>query len=250
LMVMIRHASASTEYNRDCNHGIGMKNFAIFAGILTVLCGALIAFPFVGIGLPDGAKATWNMPMLWAAVIAFVGCLFDSIFRARDKKRVEEETDEDPVPGEEEEEEDEQPQAPYGWPIQVQMPQPYPYPAASAPAQNAQQPIFVPIFYGYPQGGVMQQPIMPMPAPQYLLPMPSPATAAAEAIELKEEKEPKEPTETTVEDLEMNPHRKYKVYCPSCGKALMARDVSPYHRCPACDKVFQLRKFKTYTKGE
>ncbi len=32
------------------------------------------------------------------------------------------------------------------------------------------------------------------------------------------------------------------VHCPVCGKALRANSVAEYHRCPACNKVFQVRK--------
>ena len=252
LMVMIKHATASTEYNRKCNHGEGMKNFAIFSCATAILLAVLIVFPYVGIG--DG-EAALNMPLLWAAIIAFVGFLFDCICRARDSKRVEEETDEDPIPGDEETEaKQEQANTVYGLPIQPQMP--YPYATAVENTDGKQQPqyqpIFVPVFCAFPQNVAMPAPapvampapaVVPAPAPQNLLPAPSPATAAQEKAE-EEEKE------RTVEDFEMNPYRKYKVYCPQCGKPLMVRDVSPYHRCPACDKVFQIRKFKTYVKSE
>ena len=243
LTVMIKHATASTEYNRKCNHGLGMKNFAVFSCALTIMFVALIVFPYVGIGV--NVTAELNMPILWAAIIAFVGFLFDCICRARDEKRIEEETDEDPVPGEEESKGEEKENFPYGLPIQPQMPYPsYPYAMAVDSTDGKQpqyQPIFVPVFCAFPQNMAMPAPaVVPAPAPQNLLPAPSPATAAAEEEEM----------ERTVEDFEMNPHRKYKVYCPQCGKALMAKDVSPYHRCPACDKVFQLRKFKTYVKSE
>ncbi len=243
LTVMIKHATASTEYSRTCNHTTGMKNFSVFACALTIMFAAEIVFPYIGIGLAEGATPALNMPMLWAAVIAFVGFLFDCIVKARDEKRVEEETDEDPVPADEEEEKQ---AIAYGLPIQPQMP--YPYAMAESVEGKTYQPIFVPVFCAFPQSGTMPAPftpVAPSPAPQNLLPSPSPMTAAAEA-----EEQEKEETERTVEDFEMNPHRKYKVYCPQCGKVLMARDSSPYHRCPACDKVFQLRKFKTYVKSE
>lgn len=246
LAIMIKHGTASTEYNRNCNHGSGMKNFAVFSCALAIMFAAVIVFPFVGIGLKDGETAALNMPMLWAAIIAFVGFLFDCICRARDEKRVEEETDEDPVPGDEEKEE--KPNLPYGLPIQPQMPYPYATAVQNEDGKTV-QPIFIPVFYPFPQNNVApQEPastpapapaIVPAPAPQYLLPAPSP-------MAIVEEQE----QEKTVEDFEMNPNRKFKVYCPQCGAKLLAKDVSPYHRCPACDKVFQLRKFKKYIKSE
>ena len=35
-----------------------------------------------------------------------------------------------------------------------------------------------------------------------------------------------------------------EVKCPTCAKALSVKSTVPYHRCPACGKVFQIRKGK------
>ncbi len=279
LMVMIKHATASTEYNRACNHTSGRHNFAIFSCMTAVLCGVLILFPYIGIGLADGDTAELNMSMLWMSIIALCAFLFDAFFRARDKKRVEAETNEDPVPGDEEEEKkqtqeetaatatpvEEQPvptiptmpNMPYGMPYPMQFFYPYNVPTAECAGEQAQpqaqmpyQPIFVPVFCPFPQQNGMMYPFQPVqqpapapaPAPENLLPAPSPMTAEAEAKEAQ--------PQGTVEDETLNPNRKYKVSCPHCGKVLMAKDNTPYHRCPACDKVFKLRKFKTYVKSE
>ena len=48
----------------------------------------------------------------------------------------------------------------------------------------------------------------------------------------------------------LNPKKDWRVRCPQCGKELNVKDTTPYHRCPACSKVFTLRKFETYTKKE
>lgn len=48
----------------------------------------------------------------------------------------------------------------------------------------------------------------------------------------------------------LNPKKDWRVRCPQCGKELNVKDTTPYHRCPACHKVFTLRKFETYTKKE
>ncbi len=236
LMVMIKHATASTEYNRECNQTSGKYNFTIFALIAAVAFGAIIVFPFVGIGLPEGVEATLNMPILWTAVIALSGFILDCCCRVRDKQRIEEETDEDPVPMDEELAV--KPNVPYGMPAYPQMAYPY-----APQGQMPYQPVFVPVFYGYPQGMMAQSMFAPTPAPEHLLPAPSPKTAADEEKETKNEK--------VQDEAEMlNPYRKYKVYCPQCGSGLMVKDGTPYHRCPACDKVFTLRKFKTYVKSE
>ncbi|MBE7085301.1 MAG: hypothetical protein E7368_04525 [Clostridiales bacterium] len=235
IMVMVKHATASTEYNRECNHTDGMKNFAVFSCIVAIMIGGLIVYPFVGIGLLGDAEATLCMPLLWAAIIALVGFFFDCFCRAKDKRRVEEETDADPVPADEEELEKPNVQTAYTLPVQPQ----FSYPMFAEGGEEGKlpyQPIFVPVFCAYPpQGGMaMFQPPMPAPAPSNLLPEPSPATA-------EEEKE---------EENALNPYKKYIVRCPECGTKLRARDASPYHRCPICDKVFELRKFKTYVEKD
>lgn len=235
MMVMIKHATASTEYHRDCNHTAGMKNFAIFSFLSFLMIAALVVFPYVGIGLAEGESAALNMPLLYAGIIAFVVFLFDCICRARDKKNKESEHTEDPVPAEQAVVADAQQQV-----------QPYFYPYGAPNAQQMPyQPVFVPIYYPMPQmqQQVQMQPmeiaqatiIPPAPAPEYLLPAPSPAVVE------EENDEPKE-----IETLD--PTKTYDVRCPRCGKELTVRDATPYHRCPVCDKVFKLRKFEAYVK--
>ena len=111
--------------------------------------------------------------------------------------------------------------------------------------------------------------VKPEPAPEYLKPTPSPLAVAQEQAEAAEKaQEAETPTlapvvaempaptpqinEDEVEELsdELDPTRTWKVRCPRCGKELTARETSPYHRCPVCDKVFQLRKFRTYTRKD
>jgi predicted RNA-binding Zn-ribbon protein involved in translation (DUF1610 family) len=87
--------------------------------------------------------------------------------------------------------------------------------------------MFVPMIYGYPSVQQSVAPIMPTPAPSYLLPAPR-------VMEEVEENGGAEKVKLS--------NRKFKVHCPQCGKALMASEAAAYHRCPSCDKVFQLRK--------
>ena len=79
ILVLIKHATAATEFNRDCMDGAGMKNFAVFSFLATVAIGGLIALPFLGM-----APATeLNMSYVYAAAAAFVGFLFDCIIKSR-----------------------------------------------------------------------------------------------------------------------------------------------------------------------
>ncbi len=244
IMVMIKHATASTEYSRECNQKKGRHNFTYFALYTTLLFTALAIFPYMGIGVADGVKGELNMSVLWIAIIACIGFLFDLVFRARDKERVEEEYDGDPLPVDEDESRAEGEKVSYSLPIQQQ----FAYPNYNGTALNVAtgeataangataapvQPVFVPVFY-MPN---MTPALAPAPAPVGLLPAPSPQTEEEEKAEQKEQEE------------ENDPNRKYKVYCPQCNKGLMVKDGAPYHRCPHCDKVFTLRKFKTYVKS-
>ena len=66
------------------------------------------------------------------------------------------------------------------------------------------------------------------------------------------EKETKvEVEETKMENkTPLDPNKEWKVRCPRCGKLLLVKEVSPYHRCPACDKIFEIRKFETFVKKD
>ena len=77
LTVLIKHATAATEFNRDCLDCVGMRNFALF-GFFTTLCLAGLAlFPKIG---TEGALVT---KLLIAAGVAFVAFLLDCIIRPR-----------------------------------------------------------------------------------------------------------------------------------------------------------------------
>jgi hypothetical protein len=83
VIVLIKHSTGDTEFNRDGMSGSGMKNFRVFSFFTVLALGALIAFPYLGIGLVAGAKATLNKNLLIAAGVAFVGFLVDCIVKTR-----------------------------------------------------------------------------------------------------------------------------------------------------------------------
>ena len=93
IFVLIRHAVAETEFNRDCIDGTGMKNFRVFAFFTALAIGAIIALPMVGMA----PEAELNMELVYAAAAAFVGFLVDCIIKSREpkEKKVEEEIVED-----------------------------------------------------------------------------------------------------------------------------------------------------------
>ena len=236
IFIMLGHAVAATEFNRDGKFGKGMKTYAVASFLAFLFIGVWTGLPFLP--LETGMEAgVFNFNLLIPAIIAFVVFLFDCICRSKTKPPKEEETEDFYDP----ENAPEQPQ-----PVMAQM-----------PAMNGQngQPIYVPIYY-YPYPATAQTPAQcppvsttaeavpvrptPMPAPAYIQPAPSP-------IAEEEEKETfsEEPVEIP---LELDPAKSHIVRCPNCGRNLNVKEVSPYHRCPVCDKVFELRKFEAYVK--
>ncbi len=79
VFVLIKHATAETEFNRDGIAGAGMRNFTVFSFFAVLAIGALVAFPYLGIG---GAKVL-NKNLVIAAAVAFVAFLFDCILKSR-----------------------------------------------------------------------------------------------------------------------------------------------------------------------
>lgn len=238
VMVMVKHATSSTEYNREGKYGRGMKNFTVFSLIACVFTVALLMFKLFGLGMSAGETKGFSIGLLLTAIACLVGFVCDCIFKSR-KQREDAETEENP-----------QPVVP-----QPEMPamQPGMMPAMPYP------PMFVPMyypypFYGMPYGAPVQNAEStptyngPSPAPSYLLPYPSPTTAQTEYNDARTLEEVNEnPVEL---DSALDPSKIWMVRCPQCGKLLRVREVSPYHRCPACDKIFKIKKFETYVQKD
>lgn len=82
ILVMIKHATAATEFNRDCMDGAGMKNFAVFSFLTALAIGGLIALPYLGVV----AATELNMAYVYVAAIAFGAFLLDCIIKSRTSK--------------------------------------------------------------------------------------------------------------------------------------------------------------------
>ena len=224
LMVQIKHATATTEFNHLGIEGSGMKNFRIFSFFTFVAAGAIFAVDYFVVK-PQTIDYTYAI----IAGIAFGAFLIDCIFKSRPKY------EETPL--------DEPVTAP-----RMERPVPYAQPIVSAP-QTVQQPIYVPVYYPMPCASSAcevekEKPapvVVPTPAPQTIVPTPAP-----EAVQAKAKAEEKKRKQAEEQWKALNPNREFKVRCPRCGKELSVKDASPYHRCPACDKVFRLEKFQTY----
>ena len=84
LIVLIKHATAATEFNRDGLDGTGMKNFAAFAFIGAVCLAGLALLPMFGFGeWLNVAESEMNKNLIIAAAVAFVGFLLDCFVRPR-----------------------------------------------------------------------------------------------------------------------------------------------------------------------
>ena len=253
LLVLIKHATAATEFNRQGIEGIGMKNYRVFAFLLALVAGGVIAVNMFVFQIEE-----ISMQYVYIAAIAFVAFLVDCIFKTREKK---EEEDYDPLENGEQENGGTYPMLP------MQPMMPTAQPTAIYPQAPTQQPVYIPVYYPYPLQQPYPVPSAPMKveavvkglpasastpaaptvvaakAPEHIKPEPSPAEKARQDALEKENAEP-------VEIKTLNPNKEWQVRCPRCGKLLNVRDTSPYHRCPSCDKVFQLRKFQAYVRKE
>ncbi len=81
ICVLIKHATGSTEFNRDCMDGAGMRNFTVFAFFTFLALGALAVLPYLGIGVVEGAEKL-NVKIVVATGIAFVAFLLDCIVKS------------------------------------------------------------------------------------------------------------------------------------------------------------------------
>ena len=215
LIVLINHATASTEFNYNGVHGAGMKVFRVFAFLIFLTAGGIFAVEYF-VNKMDPVDYSY----LIIACIAFVSFLIECFFVSvpKEKEMVDEDLDDIEM----------------GVIHPTQPMQPM-YPTCMNPAmQNAHQPIFIPVYYPFPIYTQPQPQAQQAPAPVAL---PAPALPAPKTETVEEPKK---------EKLILNPNKEWKVRCPRCGKELTVKETSPYHRCPKCDKVFQLQKYQAY----
>ena len=285
--VLIKHATAATEFNRNGIEGKGMLNFRVFSLFVALFAGGVFALQYIQ------NQTEFKVDYIIIAGIALLAFLVDCIFKSRPKTEEKDEVEED---------ED----------MYNPCPQQMPAPAPAPMQQNAQmpyQPIYVPIYY-YPYGGEMpvatttETRPAPAPAPAHLQNLPAPDVTGknelrndrrdlkdrnkmvkrgwkeakvnvrmqkkndknAKKTEKKDQAEaakmlkyyqkhgyPRpdiQPKSREEELAELNPYKQYAVRCPVCGKILNVKDTTPYHRCPECGKVFTIRKFQTYVKKD
>ena len=193
IIVLIKHATATTEFNLEGMDGKGMKNYRVFSFLTFLVAAGALALCFLQ------TKVLENY-LLFVAGIAFVAFLVDCIFKTRPKKVKEEENEEeveDPMLN---------PFAPvnpmaFTCPVQksapnmpmpqmpiIQMTVPTACPQETAKAQQRMKPVYVPTYYPMPTPYPMITPYpvmmpypMPAPAPYAAAPAPYGATPAPAA---------------------------------------------------------------------
>lgn len=244
LLIMIKHATAATEFNLYGMQGSGMRNFRVFSFFVFMAAGVGFMLDYVYY------KPDYPMENLIIGGVALGAFLIDCIFKSRQKKNTK--RMEAPQKQEEEEEEEEIELIQAGEEKATPVPAPVVAPtpiSVNVPApvvQTVQQPVYIPVYYPYsanPQTGA--------PAP-YVAGETKTECAKPESVSVQTvETEGVDPTfiRNEIED-KLDPNKQWDVYCPECGKRLRVREVSPYHRCPACEKVFKIRKFETYARKE
>ncbi len=249
IVMLVEHTTATTEFNYLGSEGAGMKKYRIFSFLVVLTAGGVIGLEYL-------AKKTFTDVATSYAIIAgvaFVAFFLDCIFKSDPQDEEMEDTDEQST----------QPFMPYPANVNAQGQPRAPY----APMKNGSstyQPVYIPVYYPYSQndGAPFMRPVCaPTPAPTSPYandalsvenrPAPSPAPAHLQPKKVATngaETKPLSKLDSINEVHKLDLNKEWRVRCPQCGKELMVSERTPYHRCPSCSKIFQIKKFETFVK--
>ncbi len=235
IMVLIKHATATTEFNFWGIEGPGMKNYRVFSFFTFIASAGIFAVEMLN--LPKDAKIDWTFAIV--AAIALVIFIMDCIMKSRRKKtdRAVERFENRPPMA--------HPAAPaqamrMPMSVQPQVCQPVIYvqapPLMPCPAMGCGGAPCLPpsnMQAQMPMNTQVQTPDMAAQQPAPVAPVapvvaPAPTPISAPALE-------------TPSYEEEAPAKVWKVACPNCKKTLSVKDTR-FNRCPSCGKVFQIRK--------
>ena len=186
-LVLIKHATAATEFNLYGIEGKGMKNYRVFSFFVFLFAAGVAVIAY----LQDNTVIPMDYIIIAGA--AFVAFLIDCIFKSKTKAPQEEvEEDEESVDGANAEATQQAAQPIHTQPIYI----PIYYYSQAIPAPCPAQP--APYPYGAPAAPVapvaennqvdeMGRPL-PAPAPSYITPAPAPETATESKNELREKR--------------------------------------------------------------
>lgn len=243
VMGLVKHATGITEYNAVGLHAPNMKRARVLAAFTLILSAGTWAVYYVG----KPAEEELVYGFLIIAAISLVIFIVDALLKHIWKRKIEKE--------ETKAEEQLQQQNPYGNiynnsaitgnagqppvaqppiqlpPIYIQVP-----PSAN---NNVPFPLPVPVSTPVP---------VPMAAPCPLAGAQTPFNAGAPTAGTPG---PTEETGGKVPYVSAPGEGKdWVVDCPCCKKALKINDGAPYHRCPACNQVFQIEIKENERIGE
>ncbi len=212
LIVLMKHALSSTEYNLSGMYGPGMHVFRVFSVFTAVTA--------IGLFILDVFNGKKISNYLFVAILSVVGFVLDLVIaphEPREPKAVETEPEEEEVKDEPKLETKPQPapvSAPaYGCPIRPCAQAPAAMPPQQRETVCSNEP-------DYDEYVLTKNGEMP-PRPVVGLPIGMPPAAY-----------PREP--------EVAPTR-WKVTCPTCGKELWVKDATKLSRCPSCGNIFGVK---------
>lgn len=206
LIPLLVHATATTEYNIDGANGSGMKTFRVFSFFIFLTAGATVVCRYLfgeAVGV-DKVAAYLSIDMIIVAATALVMFIIEVIMRNMPGlPKPKKNKDEDVEPN-----------------YEYAIAKPKTATRSASEKKTEKEPIYI------------------------LLDNKAKKTAVVEkkAEEPKKEEPVEEEDEEAIAVGETEEMTYYNINCPHCGKALRVKSTTVYHRCPACKKVFQLRK--------
>ena len=225
LLPLIKHATATTEYNIDGANGSGMKTFRVFSffvfltSVATVVCRNIFG-EAVGVAV---VEPFLSVEMIIVASIALVMFIIEVIMRNAPGHRKPKNNDDEVEPN-------------YEYVSDKTKVQAHP----ASPYANA--PVYIVLDTKEKKAAVVEKSTeksTEKKTEKKVAKKVQPVSEVQVEAEVSEEEEDIFADNTTQEEeIQVS----YNISCPHCGKALRVKDATNYQRCPACKKVFQLRK--------
>ncbi len=228
MIPLINHAVGMSEFNIDGAEGKGMKTFTVFSLFVLLTAGAtVVCRAFLGEALLVEALGSYAQTVVkftgkkgfdWNSLIVAGIALFMFVLQLIMRKAPK-----FPKQDTSEFEDGELNFAPYA---QTEPATIYP---KKANRENGQ--------LQYQNHYYITPPPAPAPAPQ--LQPTAPAVNILPMVAFNQNAPAQEEVEEIVEEVK---EESLEVGCPTCGRWLRVNASSSYNRCPACGKVFELRK--------